>query len=273
MAPRCSNAVFAAFNVVTLLLGAAVLAAGIYYGAPHRGGGGVTECERFLRAPALALGGAIVAVSLAGLAGACCHATPLLWAYLLLTGLLILAAACFGVFALVVTNAGAGRAVSGRGFREYHLGDYSTWLRRSVEDGGHWARIRSCLVDTGVCRSLKSNQTLDEFVNSNLSPLQSGCCKPPTACNFTYQNETYWIKPPTPSNYSDPDCNSWSNDQSELCYGCQSCKAGVLGNLRSSWKKIAFVNAAFVALLLVVYSLGCCALRNNRRHKYSLVGK
>jgi hypothetical protein len=103
--------------------------------------------------------------------------------------------------------------------------------------------------------------------------LQSGCCKPPTACNFTYQNETYWIKPPTPSNYSDPDCNSWSNDQSELCYGCQSCKAGVLGNLRSSWKKIAFVNAAFVALLLVVYSLGCCALRNNRRHKYSLVGK
>uniref|UniRef100_A0A0D3GY39 Tetraspanin n=1 Tax=Oryza barthii TaxID=65489 RepID=A0A0D3GY39_9ORYZ len=238
MAPRCSNAVFAAFNVVTLLLGAAVLAAGIYYGAPHRGGGGVTECERFLRAPALALGGAIVAVSL-----------------------------------LVVTNAGAGRAVSGRGFREYHLGDYSTWLRRSVEDGGHWARIRSCLVDTGVCRSLKSNQTLDEFVNSNLSPLKSGCCKPPTACNFTYQNETYWIKPPTPSNYSDPDCNSWSNDQSELCYGCQSCKAGVLGNLRSSWKKIAFVNAAFVALLLVVYSLGCCALRNNRRHKYSLVGK
>lgn len=107
-----------------------------------------------------------------GLAGACCRATPLLWAYLLLTGLLILAAACFGVFALVVTNAGAGRAVSGRGFREYHLGDYSTWLRRSVEDGGHWARIRSCLVDTGVCRSLKSNQTLDEFVNSNLSPLQ-----------------------------------------------------------------------------------------------------
>lgn len=172
MAPRCSNAVFAAFNVVTLLLGAAVLAAGIYYGAPHRGGGGVTECERFLRAPALALGGAIVAVSLAGLAGACCRATPLLWAYLLLTGLLILAAACFGVFALVVTNAGAGRAVSGRGFREYHLGDYSTWLRRRVEDGGHWARIRSCLVDTGVCRRLKSNQTLDEFVNSNLSPLQ-----------------------------------------------------------------------------------------------------
>uniref|UniRef100_A0A0D9X5Y6 Tetraspanin n=1 Tax=Leersia perrieri TaxID=77586 RepID=A0A0D9X5Y6_9ORYZ len=250
---RCSNAVFAAFNIVTLLLGAAVLAAGIYYGSHG-------ECERFLRAPALA--------------GACCRgATPLLWLYLALTGLLIAAAVCLGVFALVVTNAGAGRAVSGRGFKEYRLGDYSTWLRRRVEDGGHWARIRSCLVDAGFCGRLGKNRTVDEFVNSNLSPVQSGCCKPPTECNFTYQNETYWIKPPGSRNYTDPDCNSWSNEQSELCYDCQSCKAGVLGNLRSSWKKIAFVNAAFVALLVIVYSLGCCALRNNRRHKYSLVGK
>ncbi|KAL5219879.1 hypothetical protein ABZP36_024592 [Zizania latifolia] len=274
MAPRCSNAVFAAFNVVTLLLGAAVLAAGIYYGAPHRGGG-VTECERFLRVPALVLGGAIMAASLAGLAGACCRASALLWLYLLLTGLLILAAVCFAVFSLVVTNAGAGRTVSGTGFKEYRLGDYSTWLRRRVEDGGHWARIRSCLADANVCRSLQSNRTFDDFVNSNLSPVQSGCCKPPTACNFTYQNATYWSKPAAGSsgNYSDPDCDTWSNDQSELCYGCQSCKAGVLANLRSSWKKIAFINAAFVALLVVVFSIGCCALRNNRRHKYTLVGK
>ncbi|KAL6659146.1 hypothetical protein ACP70R_003186 [Stipagrostis hirtigluma subsp. patula] len=101
----------------------------------------------------------------------------------------------------------------------------------------------------------------------------SGCCKPPTECNFTYLNETYWIKPPGLSNSSNPDCDSWSNDQSELCYGCQSCKAGVLGNLKNSWKKIAIINAVFIALLIVVYSLGCCVLRNNRRHKYTMVGK
>ena len=102
---------------------------------------------------------------------------------------------------------------------------------------------------------------------------QSGCCKPPTECNFAYLNETYWMKPSGPSNSSNPDCDTWSNDQSVLCYACQSCKAGVLANLKNSWKKIAIINAAFIALLIVVYSLGCCVLRNNRRQKYTLVGK
>lgn len=272
MAPRCSNTVFAVFNVVTLLLGAAVLAAGIYAGgAQHRGA--TTNCDRFLRTPALVLGAAIMVVSLAGLAGACCRASALLWLYLFLTGIVIVAALCFGGFAFAVTNADAGRAVSGRGFREYRLGDYSSWLRRTVEDGSNWGRIRSCLLEAKVCRSLQSNRTLDEFVNANLSPVQSGCCKPPTACNFTYQNETYWTKPSGSVSGVDPDCDAWSNDQSELCYGCQSCKAGVLGNLKNSWKKIAIINSAFVVLLVVVYGFGCCALKNNRRHKYSLVGK
>lgn len=271
--PRCSNAVFACFNVLTLLLGAAVLAWGIYAGAPHRGGGGATDCQRFLRTLALILGAAVMVVSMAGIAGACCRASLLLWLYLFLAALLILAVLCFAVFALAVTNAGAGQAVSGRGFKEYRLGDYSSWLRRRVEDDRTWGRIRSCLAEAGVCRSLQSNRTFNEFVNDNLSPVQSGCCKPPTECNFAYLNETYWMKPSGPSNSSNPDCDAWSNDQSELCYACQSCKAGVLGNLKNSWKKIAIINAAFIALLIVVYSLGCCVLRNNRRHKYTLVGK
>ena len=73
---------------------------------------------------------------------------------------------------LAVTNAGAGRAVSGRGFKEYRLGDYSSWLRRRVEDGRTWERVRSCLAEARVCRSLQRNRTLDEFVNDNLSPVQ-----------------------------------------------------------------------------------------------------
>lgn len=168
--PRCSNAVFASFNVLTLLLGAAVLAWGIYAGR------GATDCERLLRTPALLLGAAIMAVSAAGIAGACCRASLLLWIYLFLAALLILVVLCFAAFALAVTNAGAGRAVSGRGFKEYRLGDYSSWLRRRVEDGRTWGRIRSCLTEAGVCRSLQSNRTFDEFVNDNLSPLQVSIC-------------------------------------------------------------------------------------------------
>lgn len=171
----CSNTVFAFFNILTLLFGAAILAGGIYLGVPHRGGAATADCERFLRTPALILGAALIVVSMAGIAGACCRASLLLWLYLLLAALLILAAVGFTVFALVVTNAGAGKAVSGRGFREYRLGEYSGWLRRRVEDDRNWSRIRSCLAGAGVCRSLQSNRTFDDFVNDNLSPVQVSC--------------------------------------------------------------------------------------------------
>jgi hypothetical protein len=47
----------------------------------------------------------------------------------------------------------------------------------------------------------------------------------------------------------------------------------VLGKLKRSWKMIAVINAAFIVLLVMVYSVGCCVLRNNRRHKYTRLGK
>jgi hypothetical protein len=94
---------------------------------------------------------------------------------------------------------------------------------------------------------------------------QSGCCKPPTGCNFSYQSETVWIKPNGFNGTDYPDCNTWSNDQTALCYDCTSCKAGVLANLKNSWKKIATVNIVFLVFLIIVYSVGCCAFRNNRQ--------
>lgn len=65
----------------------------------------------------------------------------------------------------------------------------------------------------------------------------------------------------TPSN---TDCSLWSNDQNTLCFNCQSCKAGVLENLKGDWKKVAVINIIFLVFLIIVYSVGCCAFRNNR---------
>ncbi|KAG6529116.1 hypothetical protein ZIOFF_011310 [Zingiber officinale] len=91
---------------------------------------------------------------------------------------------------------GAGRAVSDRGFKEYRLGDFSHWLQKRVEDSKNWRRIRSCLDQRKACKSMEQkNETWAQFVGHDLSPIQSGCCKPPTACNFTFVNATTWVKP------------------------------------------------------------------------------
>ena len=61
------------------------------------------------------------------------------------------------------------------------------------------------------------------------------------------------------------DCKTWSNEQDQLCYNCSSCNVGVLENLKHDWRKIAVINIVMLVALIVVYSVGCCAFRNNRR--------
>ncbi|KAJ1418379.1 putative tetraspanin-6-like [Sesbania bispinosa] len=88
-----------------------------------------------------------------------------------------------------------------------------------------------------------------------MTPIQSGCCKPPTACN--YNVETIVTQ--------DPDCYRWNNAPSLLCYDCDSCKAGVLENIRRDWHKISVLNVVVLVFLIGIYSIGCCAFRNARR--------
>lgn len=93
--------------------------------------------------------------------------------------------------------------------------------------------------------------------------VQSGCCKPSNDCGFTYENPTTWTKGNV--TYTNPDCDAWNNDPNILCFNCQSCKAGLLQNIKTDWKKVAVVNIIVLVVLIIVYSVGCCAFRNNRR--------
>lgn len=63
----------------------------------------------------------------------------------------------------------------------------------------------------------------------------------------------------------DPDCYRWNNAPTVLCYGCNSCKAGVLENVRMDWRKISVLNIVVVLLLIGIYLVGCSAFRNTRR--------
>ncbi|KAF2321871.1 hypothetical protein GH714_003273 [Hevea brasiliensis] len=93
---------------------------------------------------------------------------------------------------------------------------------------------------------------------------QSGCCKPPSDCGFSYVNETVWASGAGGVAYN-TDCSNWSNDQEQLCYSCNSCKAGVLGSLKKSWRKVSVINIIVLIILVIVYVIGCAAFRNNRR--------
>ncbi|KAL5982576.1 Tetraspanin-4 [Asimina triloba] len=93
----------------------------------------------------------------------------------------------------------------------------------------------------------------------------SGCCKPPTECGYTYVNETVWTPTAGQTAVGNADCNRWSSDPDQLCYHCDSCKAGVLASLKKSWRKVAVLNIVILIILVIVYAVGCAAFRNVKR--------
>lgn len=264
---KLSNTLLGILNVITLLISLPIIAAGIWLSTKHN-----NECARLLQWPAIGVGIFILLVSLAGLVGSFCKKKGLLVLYMVVLFFLILAIVAFTIFAFIVTNKGAGHAVSDKGFKEYRLGDYSTWLQRHVVNKpAYWRKIKSCLIHAKVCKSLQEDNraiSLSSFYQENLSPIQSGCCKPPTACNFTYVNATTWNNATNLT--ADNDCKEWSNAPNQLCFDCQSCKAGVLQNAKTNWKKIAIINGAILLFLILVFTMGCCAIGNSRRDPHRL---
>ncbi|XP_042485305.1 tetraspanin-8-like [Macadamia integrifolia] len=259
---RVSNNLIGILNILSLILSIPILG-GSWWLREHAS----SDCQKFIETPLLVVGGFLFLVSLIGLIGSCCRVSLLLWIYLFVTFVLILGLFVFTIFAIAVTNKGVGKVISGRGYKDYRLGDYSNWLQRHVVDGSNWVKTKSCLIETHVCSSL-GNDFYDlqasQFYQKKFSPIQSGCCKPPTDCGFIYKNATFWVAPKLGPAVPDSDCTTWSNNQETLCYDCKSCKAGVLANLKKDWRKLAILNVSVIIILLIVYSVGCCALRNNR---------
>jgi hypothetical protein len=99
-----------------------------------------------------------------------------------------------------------------------------------------------------------------DYLQHSLTPIQSGCCKPPTSCTYNQAG--------VPVEAQDEDCYRWNNAPGILCYQCDSCKAGVLEQVRRDWHNITILNVMVLVALIAIYSCGCCAFRNARRAEY-----
>ncbi|KAI5648688.1 hypothetical protein M9H77_34693 [Catharanthus roseus] len=244
---RFSNTVIGFLNLLTLLASIPIIGAGLWMTRSS------TTCENFLQTPLLVIGFVILIISLTGFIGACFNVGWALYLYLLVMLFLIGALMGFTIFGFVVTGQGGGVEVYGRAYKEYHLENYSPWLRKRIKDVKYWTAIRNCILGSKTCGQIVSWTPVD-YLSKDMSPVQSGCCKPPTTCNYAVTTMA-----------QDPDCYLWNNDPNILCYECDSCKAGVLEDVRRDWKKVSVLNIVMVIFLIAIYSIGCCAFQNTKR--------
>ncbi|KAG5557390.1 hypothetical protein RHGRI_007597 [Rhododendron griersonianum] len=246
---RCSNTVIGFLNLLTLLSSIPIIGGGLWMAKSK------TSCESFLQTPLLIIGFVILILSLAGYIGSCFHVAWVLWLYLAVMFLLIAALMALTVFGFIVTNRGGGVEVPGRIYKEYHLENYSPWLRKRLKDPRYWETIRTCILGSKTCAKI-AYWTPFDYLQRDMSPIQSGCCKPPTACSYAVDATTL---------AQDADCYRWNNAPNLLCYKCDSCKAGVLETMRIDWRKLSILNIVMVILLICIYSVGCCAYQNTKR--------
>ncbi|XP_022735308.1 protein TORNADO 2-like [Durio zibethinus] len=177
-----SNNVIGAINFVAMLLSIPVIGAGIWLANQPD-----NSCLKILQWPVIVLGILILVVALAGFIGGFWRIPWLLIAYLVGMLILIILLACLVVFIYMVTIRGSGHLAPSRTYLEYHLEDYSGWLQRRVRSSYKWERIKVCLSSTEICAQLNQSYTMAiDFFNTHLSPIESGCCKPPTECGYTF---------------------------------------------------------------------------------------
>ncbi|KAB2073145.1 hypothetical protein ES319_A07G064000v1, partial [Gossypium barbadense] len=224
----------------------------------NNGSNSSSHCRKVLTNPLLILSGFLVTVFF-------------LFVYLGVMFLSILCLIGFTVFVFLITNNDAGKVFSEKEFfvKEPKTMDFSHWLQNHFVNDKNWNRIKSCLIDARVCTSGSNangvNYKALVFFKKTFPAIQGGCCKPPSSCGFKPKNASFWEVPKSGAATSDPDCKTWSNNPRELCYDCNSCKSGILANLRKEWRSLAFINIILVVFLFFVYSIGCCARRSNHK--------
>ncbi|CAN0911268.1 TET7 [Linum grandiflorum] len=264
---RTSIIVLGTLNIITFIISLAILISTTFI---HHNHPSVppSHCDVSLQTPIVVLSLLLTLVSVAGFVGACCEIRWLFLIYLSALLLIILFTLGFYVFGFVVASIGGGRDVPGRAYKDYYLGDYAIWLRERVSRREEWSGMRSCLAESEACPALNRSygrDSVNEFYNARFLAIQSGCCKPPSECGFTYINPTNWTKGVVGNDSSatrNQDCAVWNSDPSVLCYDCDSCKAAFLDTIKTLLRKSIIVGFVLIGFLILVYIVGYLAFRD-----------
>uniref|UniRef100_A0A2P2PI15 Tetraspanin-10 n=1 Tax=Rhizophora mucronata TaxID=61149 RepID=A0A2P2PI15_RHIMU len=262
MGVSTSNFVIKGINFLTMLIAIGIIIFGVWMSTRH------DSCRRSLTLPVLALGAFILIISLIGFMGALKNSSVLLWIYLTLLCIVLIAILVFTVLAFIVTNNGSGHGVPGLRYKEYQLQDYSSWFLRQLNNTQNWKRLKGCLVKSEDCRGLsKKYKTLKQYKSAKLTPVEAGCCRPPSECGYPVVNASYYDLSFHPVG-SNPDCKLYKNSRAIKCYNCDSCKAGVAQYMKTEWRVVAMFNVVLFVVLSIIYLVGCCARRNAARSSF-----
>ncbi|KAL5727412.1 Tetraspanin-10 [Ranunculus cassubicifolius] len=231
MSSGTSNFVIRWINFLTMLMAVGVIGFGLWMGIHHDG------CRKSLTLPVIGLGGFILLVSLIGFLGAYKKISILLWIYLGMLCMILVAILVFTVLAFIITNNGTGHTAAGVRYKEYQLQDYSSWFQKQLNNTENWKHLKSCLVKSEDCNNLpKKYKTFKQYKRGQLTPIEAGCCRPPS--HF-------------PPSSSDSDCKLYHNSRAIKCYNCDSCKAGVAEYMKTEWRVVAIFNVVLFVILNV----------------------
>ncbi|XP_039833043.1 tetraspanin-8-like [Panicum virgatum] len=149
--------------------------------------------------------------------------------------------------------------------------DDSAWYERGSKDcslARVWEKqvVQDYIGHSNVCKSLEANNGAAAYDDGSDYAIKSGCCKPPTCCNFVYLGGTTWVATTQGSICTkDVDCRTWSNDAAKLCYNCLSCKAAVLATAEREIKTGVIFSIVFLFYIIFAYSIAARRLSHTLR--------
>ncbi|GJN19811.1 hypothetical protein PR202_gb07121 [Eleusine coracana subsp. coracana] len=123
-----------------------------------------------------------------------------------------------------------------------------------LNDTKKWTRLRSCLVKSDDCNNMsKRYKSLKQYKLADLTPMESGCCRPPVECGYPAVNVSYFDLSYHPVS-TNVDCKLF---KTHALLGAMTAilanfgsRAGVAQYMKEEWRVVAIFNVILFVILV-----------------------